>query len=89
MNFEMTGKLSIGKDTEKFHPYSENKYESGWVRKQLLFNATCGDNRHMLTVNAGAFGDEHGFVYTFSKGGTDENGKKLKAKVFRFRLKNV
>ena len=54
MNFEMTGKLSIGKDTEKFHPYSENKYESGWVRKQLLFNATCGDNRHMLTVNAGA-----------------------------------
>ena len=87
MNFEMTGKLSIGKDTEKFHPYSENKYESGWVRKQLLFNATCGDNRHMLTVNAGAFGDEHGFVYTFSKGGTDENGKKTKGESIQIPFK--
>ena len=68
MNFEMTGKLSISKDTEKFHPYSETKYEkSGWVRRRLLFNVTCGDSRHMLTVDAGSFEDGHGDVYTYSK----------------------
>ena len=78
MNFEMTGKLSISKETEKFHPYTEKTYPSGWVRKQLLFNVTCGDNRHMLTVTAGAFADGHGDIYSFTKGGVDENGNKVK-----------
>lgn len=78
MNFEMTGKLSISKESEKFHPYQEKKFDSGWVRKQLMFNVTCGDNRHMLTVTSGAFGDGHGDVYTFSKGGVDDNGNKIK-----------
>ena len=53
MNFEMTGKLSISKETEKFHPWLEKQYPSGWVKRTLLFNATCGDNRHMLKVDAG------------------------------------
>ena len=79
MNFEMTGKLSISKDTEKFHPYSETKYEkSGWVRRRLLFNVTCGDSRHMLTVDAGSFEDGHGDVYTYSKPEYDSSGKKIK-----------
>lgn len=79
MNFEMTGKLSISKDTEKFHPYSETKYEkSGWVRRRLLFNVTCGDSRHMLTVDAGSFEDGHGDVYTYSKPEYDSTGKKIK-----------
>ena len=79
MNFEMTGKLSISKDTEKFHPYSETKYEkSGWVRRRLLFNVTCGDSRHMLTVDAGSFEDGHGDVYTYSKPEYDPSGKKIK-----------
>lgn len=67
MNFEMTGKLSIPKETDKFHPDTEKTYESGWVRKQLMFNVACGDNRHMLTVTAGAFGDGHGDIYSFTK----------------------
>lgn len=78
MNFEMTGKLSISKETEKFHPWSEKTYPSGWVRRQLMFNVTCGDNRHMLTVTAGAFEDGHGDVFSFTKGSVDENGKKVK-----------
>ena len=49
MNFEMTGKLSISKETEKFKPWDERKYDSGWVKRRLLFNVTCGDNRHMLS----------------------------------------
>lgn len=88
MNFEMTGKLSISKETDKFHPYTENKYEtSGWVRKQLLFNATCGDNRHMLSVTAGAFGDGHGDVYTFTKSSVDENGNKVKGEPIKIPFK--
>lgn len=79
MNFEMTGKLSISKDTEKFHPYSETKYEkSGWVKRRLLFNVMCGDNRHMLTVDAGSFEDGHGDIYTYSKPEYDSSGKKIK-----------
>lgn len=87
MNFEMTGKLSISKDTEKFHPYTEKTYPSGWVRKQLLFNATCGDNRHMLTVTAGAFADGHGDIYSFTKGGVDENGNKVKGESIQIPFK--
>lgn len=87
MNFEMTGKLSISKDTEKFHPYTEKTYPSGWVRKQLLFNVTCGDNRHMLTVTAGAFADGHGDIYSFTKGGVDENGNKVKGESIQIPFK--
>lgn len=87
MNFEMTGKLSIGKETEKFHPYTEKTYPSGWVRKQLLFNVTCGDNRHMLTVTAGAFSEGHGDIYSFTKGGVDENGNKVKGESIQIPFK--
>lgn len=87
MNFEMTGKLSISKETEKFHPYTEKTYPSGWVRKQLLFNVTCGDNRHMLTVTAGAFADGHGDIYSFTKGGVDENGNKVKGESIQIPFK--
>lgn len=87
MNFEMTGKLSISKETEKFHPYTEKTYPSGWVRKQLLFNVTCGDNRHMLTVTAGAFSDGHGDIYSFTKGGVDENGNKVKGESIQIPFK--
>lgn len=87
MNYDMIGKLSISKETEKFKPYTENKYPSGWVRKQLLFNVTCGDNRHMLSVTAGAFEDGHGDIYTFTKGGTDENGNKVKGESIQIPFK--
>ena len=87
MNFEMTGKLSIGKESEKFHPYQEKQFDSGWVRKQLMFNVACGDNRHMMTVTSGAFADGHGDVYTFSKSGVDENGNKIKGESLKIPFK--
>lgn len=86
MNFEMLGKLSIGKETDKFKPFTESKYESGWVRRQLLFNVTCGDNRHMLTIQKGAFPD--GDVYTFSKGSVDADGKKTKGELLKIPFKD-
>lgn len=88
MNFEMTGKLSISKESDKFHPYQEKQFDSGWVRKQLMFNVACGDNRHMMTVTSGAFADENkGFVYTFSKSGVDENGNKIKGESLKIPFK--
>ena len=78
MNFEMIGKLSMPKETDSFKPYSEQKFESGWVRRRLVFNVVSGDNRHSLTVDAGSFADGHGDIYTFSKGYTDDSGNKVK-----------
>ena len=50
----------------------------GWVKRRLLFNVTCGDNRHMLAVDDGSFEDGHGDVYTFTKATVDESGNKKK-----------
>lgn len=88
MNFEMIGKISLGKETEKFHPYSETTYDSGWVKRRIMFNAICGDNRHLLTVDAGAFSDGHGDVYTFSKGSVDANGNKVKGESLKIPFKD-
>lgn len=88
MNFEMVGKISIPKETDNFHPYEEHTYDSGWARKRLVFNTVCGDNRHTLTVNAGAFADGHGDIYLFSKGSTDSNGNRTKGESFTIPFKD-
>ena len=88
MNFEMVGRISIGKETEKFKPYSETEYDSGWVKRKIMFNAICGDNRHLLTVNAGSFADGHGNVYTFSKGSVKENGERVKGESLKIPFKD-
>ena len=88
MNFEMIGKISLGKETEKFKPYSEHTYDSGWVKRKIMFNAICGDNRHLLTVDAGSFADGHGDVYTFSKGSVDDSGNKVKGESLKIPFKN-
>lgn len=88
MNFEMIGKISLGKETEKFKPYSEHTYDSGWVKRRIMFNVICGDNRHLLTVDAGAFADGHGDVYTFSKGSVDDSGNKVKGESLKIPFKD-
>ena len=88
MNFEMLGKITMSKETEKFKPYSETKYESGWVKRRIMFNAICGDNRHMLTVDGGSFADGHGDVYTFTKSSVDANGNKVKGESLKIPFKD-
>ena len=88
MNFEMVGKLSIGKATEKFSPFTENVYDSGWKKTSLRFNAICGDNRHMLQVDSGAWADGHGDIYTFSKATVNEDGTKKKGESFTIPFKD-
>ena len=88
MNFEMLGKISLGKETEKFKPYSETTYDSGWVKRKIMFNAACGDNRHLLSVDAGSFADGHGDVYTFSKGSVNEDGSRVKGETLKIPFKD-
>lgn len=88
MNFEMLGKLSISKETDKFKPYSETVYDSGWKKTSLKFNAVCGDNRHMLQIDAGAWADGHGDIYTFSKATVNEDGTKKKGESFTIPFKD-
>ena len=88
MNFEMLGKITMSKETEKFKPYSETKYDSGWVKRRIMFNAICGDNRHLLTVDGGSFADGHGDVYTFTKGSVDANGNKVKGESLKIPFKD-
>lgn len=87
MNFEMIGKINLSKETEKFKPFAETKYESGWVKRKIMFNAICGDNRHMLTVDSGSYADGHGDVYTFTKNSVDENGNKVKGELIKIPFK--
>ena len=86
--FEMVGRLTIGKETDKFKPYEEKTFDSGWVKRKLFFNVIAGDNRHMMTVDGGTFKDGHGEVYLFSKGSTDESGKKVKGESFKIAFKD-
>lgn len=81
--FEMVGKISISKESDKFKPYTETIYDSGWVSRHLMFNAVCGDNRHMLSIKGGSFKDGHGDVYLFSKATVDEAGHRKKGESFK------
>lgn len=87
-SFEMIGKISMPKESDKFHPYTDTVYDSGWEKKRLLFNAICGDNSHLLSVEAGAYADGHGDVFSFTKGTIDKDGKKVKGESVKIPFKD-
>lgn len=87
VNFEMIGKLAIGKESDKFKPYEETKYDSGWINRVLKFNCVSGDNRFMLQVKGGCNEDQSNEILVFSKGGTNENGEKVKGESFKIPFK--
>jgi len=79
--FEFVGKIVPIKESEKFKPYEEKVFESGWTNRQFKFNMACGCNRHMLEIQGGAWSKESkkdNFVYTFSKATDDGHGNKVK-----------
>lgn len=55
MKLDFVGKISKGKETDKFVPFSKQKFNSGWERTRLIFNVACGDNRHSLAIEGGYF----------------------------------
>lgn len=85
---EFVGKISKGKESERFKPYSETEYASGWVSRDLKFNSVCGDNRHMMQIKGGSFKDGHGDVYLFSKQTEDKDGNKIKGSSFKIPFKD-
>ena len=77
MNFDLYGKIKLGRETDKFKPYQEREFESGWANRTLMFNAICGDNRHMLTIQGGTYPNKSDYkIITFSQGSTDASGTK-------------
>ncbi len=78
--FEFVGKILPCKATEKFKPYSDIKFESGWAKKTIKFNMVCGTNRH--TVEASSLYNSQDLdamtIYTFSKGIVSESGERIK-----------
>lgn len=69
--FEIIGKLSISKETEKFKPYEYQIFPSGWAKARLLFNIQSAENRHMVTSEGMFKEDGTGKIYTFTKGETN------------------
>jgi hypothetical protein len=69
--FEIIGKLSISKESDKFKPYETQSFPSGWDKSKLLFNIQSAENRHMLTSEGMFKADGTGTIFTFSKGEVD------------------
>ena len=77
MNFELVGKLKIGQESEKFKPYQERVFDSGWMNRTLFINAICGDNRHMLQIQGGTFPDKKDYkILTFGPSTVDDSGQR-------------
>ena len=83
VNFEIVGKISVGKESETFKPYEEKEFNSGWINKTLNWNIISGDNRFNLRNRGGFFKDGHNDIVVFSKDGVDANGNKVKGEMFR------
>lgn len=78
-NFEMLGRLTIGKETEKFKPFEVTTSEKGWVTTKLMFNVLTDNNRHGLMSKGGHL-KSGGVVYSFTKKTKDKDGKEIKGK---------
>lgn len=75
INFELVGKLRLGQESDKFKPYQERVFESGWANRTLLFNAICGDNRHMLQIQGGTYPERKDYnIITFGPSTVDPDG---------------
>jgi len=79
--FNFTGKIVLGKDSEKFHPIDKQTFKSGWTMTTVRFNCVSGTNRVLCTAQGGKWSkDEKNTIQTLSKSTTDANGKVSKGK---------
>lgn len=93
MDFEFVGKISMGKETDKFKPYEESLIQDKWQKKRLKFNVACGTNRHFLTVDSFDAADGTGRILVLSKSDGDKKGEQFfidfKDRFTSSRLKDV
>ena len=77
--FNFTGKIALGKDSEKFHPIERKEFSSGWMNTTVRFNCVSGTNRVLCMTQGGKWKDDKkNTVKTFGKSTTDENGNVTK-----------
>lgn len=77
--FNFTGKIALGKETEKFKPIERKEFTSSWMNTTVKFNCLSGTNRVLCTVQGGKWkSDVKNVIRTFSKTTTDANGNTVK-----------
>lgn len=77
--FNFTGKIALGKETEKFKPIERKEFTSSWMNTTVKFNCLSGTNRILCTVQGGKWkSDVKNVIRTFSKTTTDANGNTVK-----------
>ena len=77
--FNFTGRIALGKDSEKFHPIERKEFQSKWMNTTVKFNCISNTNRVMCVVQGGKWAsDAKNSVKTFSKSVTDANGNVTK-----------
>lgn len=77
--FNFTGKIALGKDSEKFHPIERKEFSSGWMNTTVKFNCVSGTNRVLCMTQGGKWKDDKkNTVKTFGKSTTDANGNVTK-----------
>lgn len=78
--FNFTGKIALGKETEKFHPIDRREFSgSGWMSTTVKFNCISDTNRILCTAQGGKWKDNsRNTIKTFSKTTKDANGNTIK-----------
>lgn len=80
--FDFCGKISLGKETDKFKPIERKEFASSWMNTTVKFNCISDTNRVLCVAQGGKWKqDSKNSVKTFSKTYTDENGNKVKGQV--------
>ena len=89
--FEFIGKIVPCKETDKFKPYSDKRFNnSDWAKKQIKFNMVCGNNRHFVEASClyNAAHTDAMTIYTVSKGTTSDSGEKTKGEKMEIPFKD-
>lgn len=73
--FEVTGLITMGKESDKFKPYSTTTSVKGWTTEVFQPTLVAGCNRHFTRIKGFHKADGTGKVFTFSKGEFDEKTK--------------
>jgi len=73
--FEVTGLITMGKESEKFKPYSTTTSVKGWTTEVFQPTLVAGCNRHFTRIKGFHKADGTGKVFTLSKGEFDEKTK--------------
>lgn len=77
--FNFCGKISLGRESEKFKPIERRDFSSGWTTTTVRFNCLSGTNRVPCMAQGGKWvNDKKNVIKSFGKTTTDENGKVIK-----------